>query len=110
MSQGPKNTGSNPLLEQATEMQRQMDAVRAKLKEREVTATGVGDNVRVTVTCEGRVRRIEVEKDFLNAEDLEMALDAITATVNAALSLADATAETEFSKVSGGLKVPGITG
>ena len=110
MSKGSKSGQNNPLLQQATQMQAQMDAVREELKKREVTATGVGDKVSVTVTCEGRVRNIQVAEDFLTVEDLEMSLDAITATVNAALELADRTAEDELSRVSGGLKIPGITG
>ncbi len=110
MSKGSKSAQNNPLLQQATQMQAQMDSVREELKKREVTATGVDDKVSVTVTCEGRVRNIHVAEDFLTVEDLEMSLDAITATVNAALELADRTAEEELSQVSGGLKIPGITG
>ena len=72
--------------------------------------TGAGEKVAVTVTCERRVRRIEVDQAFLESEGMEMTLDAVVATVNAALELAESTSQREFDKVTGGMKIPGVTG
>lgn len=89
-------------------MQRKIDQVRAELKDREVTASAASDKVKVTATCEGKVVRIEVEAEFWQSEDRELVLDAIAAAANSALKSADELVEQEISKVTGGLKIPGI--
>ena len=100
--------GGGELMRQAARMQRKLDEVRKGLKDREVTASGTGDRVKVTVTCEGRVRGIVVDPELVKSEALELVLDAVVATVNSALELADKTAQGEFDKVTGGLKIPGV--
>lgn len=99
----------NELVRQAARMQRKMDEVRAALKDFEMTAESAGGKVTVTVTCEGSVRRIDVAESFLADEGLEMTLDAIVATTNKALAEADQHVEAELAKVTGGVKVPGLT-
>ena len=98
------------MMRQAARMQRKLESIKTELKEKEVSTTGVGDKITATVTCDGRVRSIEVDSEFLESEGLDMTLDAITATINSALELADKTAQAEMDKVTGGLRVPGITG
>lgn len=101
--------GMNELVRQAARMQRKIDQVKADLKDREVTATAAGDKVSVVVTCEGKVRRVKIDDAFLAAEGLEMALDAVVAAANSALEEADKLVDAEVSKVTGGIKLPGVT-
>ncbi len=98
------------MMRQAARMQRKMEELKEELKDREVSTTGVGDKIKATVTCDGRVRSIEVDPEFFEEEGLEMTLDAVTATVNSALELADKTAQGEMEGVTGGLKLPGLSG
>jgi hypothetical protein len=100
--------GMNELVRQAARMQRKIDDVKKGLKDHEVTATSAGDKISVVVTCEGRVRRINIDPEFLAAEGAEMALDAVVAATNSALELADKKVEAEITKVTGGMKIPGM--
>jgi DNA-binding YbaB/EbfC family protein len=100
--------GMNELMRQAARMQRKVEQVKAEIKDKEVVATAAGDKVTVTVTCEGKVRRIAIDPEFLASEGLEMALDAAVAAANSALESADKMVEAEVSKVTGGLKIPGF--
>ncbi len=100
--------GMNELVRQAARMQRKIDDVKKGLKDHEVTATSAWDKVSVVVTCEGRVRRINVDPEFLASEGSEMTLDAVVAATNSALELADKKVEAEITKVTGGIKVPGM--
>jgi hypothetical protein len=102
--------GMNELMRQAARMQRKIDQVKAEIKDREVTATAAGDKVSVVVTCEGKLRAIKIDPEFLAGEGMEMALDAVVAAANAALADADKLVETEVSKVTGGVKIPGMHG
>jgi len=100
--------GMNELVRQAARMQRKIDDIKALLKDQEVSATAASDKVSVTVTCEGKVRKIVIDPEFLAAEGMEMALDAVVAATNSALELADKTVETEIEKVTKGVKIPGL--
>ena len=57
--------GMNELMRQASRMQRKIDQVKGDLKDREVTATAIGDKISVVVTCEGKVRRIAVDPELI---------------------------------------------
>jgi nucleoid-associated protein EbfC len=100
--------GMNELVRQAARMQRKIDQVKAELKDREVSATAAGDKVTVVVSCEGKVRRIAIDPEFLASEGVELSLDSVVAATNAALEAADKLVEAEIAKVTGGIKLPGM--
>ena len=100
--------GMNELVRQAARMQRKIDQVKAELKDREVSATAAGDKVVVAVSCEGKLRTITIDPEFLASEGLEMALDAVVAATNSALDTADKLVEGEIARVTGGIKIPGM--
>jgi DNA-binding YbaB/EbfC family protein len=99
----------NELMRQATRMQRKMDKAREALRDHEMSADTAGGRVHVTVTCEGKVRQIEVDDAFLAEEGLELVLDSIVAATNKALEAADQHVDSEMAKVTKGVKVPGLT-
>lgn len=100
--------GMNELMRQAARMQRKIEQAKAELKDREVTASAVGDKVKATVTLGRTVSRIEIDPDFLASEGLELALDGVCAALNSALSEAEKTMEAELEKATGGMKIPGV--
>jgi len=100
--------GMNELVRQAARMQRKIDDVKKSLKDKEITGTAAGDKVSVVVTCEGKMRSITIDPEFLAGEGIEMALDAVVAATNGALETADKLVEAEINKVTGGIKIPGM--
>lgn len=100
--------GMNELVRQAARMQRKIDDVKKGIKDKEVSGNAASDKVSVTVTCEGKLRRIAIDPEFLASEGMEMALDAVVAAANTALEAADKMVEAEISKVTGGMKIPGM--
>jgi DNA-binding YbaB/EbfC family protein len=100
--------GMNELMRQAARMQRKIDDVKKGLKDKEVTGSAAGEKVSVVVTCEGKLRSIKIDPEFLASEGIEMALDAVVAASNTALESADKLVEGEISKVTGGIKIPGM--
>jgi hypothetical protein len=100
--------GMNELVRQASRMQRKIDDVKKGIKDKEVTGAAAGDKVTVVVTCEGKLRSIKIDPEFLASEGLEMALDAVCVASNTALEAADKLVETEVNKVTGGVKIPGM--
>lgn len=102
--------GMNELMRQAARLRRKMDQVREGLKEQELSASSAGGKISVTVTCEGKLRSIAVEPEFLAAEGLDLVLDGVVAAANSALAAAEAHVDAEMAKVTGGIQIPGITG
>jgi DNA-binding YbaB/EbfC family protein len=100
--------GMNELMRQAARMQRKIEQAKEQLKDREVSASAVGDKVKATVTFGRKVTRVEIDPEFLKSEGLEMALDGVCAAVNSALEQADKAMEAELEKVTGGVKIPGV--
>jgi len=51
---------------------------------------------------------VKIEKDVVNAEDVEMLQDLIVAAVNEAIRKAQDMAKEEMAKITGGLSIPGL--
>lgn len=100
--------GMNELMRQAARMQRKIDQAKDELKDRELALDGLGGKVKVIVTLGRSVKRIEVDKATLAAEDSDLVLDGVCAAINQALEKADAEMKAELEKVTGGVKIPGL--
>jgi nucleoid-associated protein EbfC len=100
--------GMNELMRQAARMQRRIDQVKKECADKELSATAVGDKVKVTVTLARKVSRIEIDPEFLKSEGTELALDGVCAALNSALEQAEKAMDAELEKVTGGVKMPGM--
>lgn len=101
--------GINELMRQAARIQRRVEQAKAELKEQEVSASTAGDKVKVTVTLGRTVKQIDVDPEFWKNEGAEIVLASVAAAVNTAFAEAEKTMEAELEKVTGGVKIPGIT-
>ena len=99
----------NELMRQAARMQRKVEQAKEAVKDKELTATAVGDKVKVTVTYARKVARIEIDPEFLKSEGLELALDGVCAAINSGLEEAGKLMDAEVEKITGGVKIPGMT-
>jgi DNA-binding YbaB/EbfC family protein len=100
--------GMNELMRQAARMQRKIDQAKSELKERELTIEGLGGKVKVVVTLGRSVKRIEIDKETLRTEDIDLVLDGVCAALNQGIDQADKQMESELEKVTGGVKIPGM--
>lgn len=95
-------------LAQMQKVQQQMDEVQTEIEQMETTATSGGGAVSVKVTGSKQVKEITIDKDVVDPDDVEMLQDLVTTAVNEALRQMDEIAESEMSKVTGGLNIPGF--
>ncbi|MFH1896772.1 MAG: YbaB/EbfC family nucleoid-associated protein [Candidatus Desantisbacteria bacterium] len=96
-------------------MMKQIESVGSKvsqlqeeLAEKTVSAASGGGMVTATVNGQKEVVSIKIEKDVVNPEDVELLEDLICAAVNEALSRSQEMISGEMSKLTGGLKIPGL--
>ena len=101
--------GMNELMRQAARLQRKIDQTKKELADKEITATAVGDKIKVTCTYARKVSKIDVDPEFLKSEGIELALDGVVAAINSGLEQAEKAMEAELEKVTGGVKIPGMT-
>ncbi|MBQ3890240.1 MAG: YbaB/EbfC family nucleoid-associated protein [Lachnospiraceae bacterium] len=93
----------NNLMKQAQRMQRQMEESQKELETKEFTAKAGGGAVSVTVTGAKVVKSVEISKEVVDPDDVEMLQDLIVAATNEALSQVDEENSKVMGKMTGGL-------
>ena len=96
------------LMKQAQKLQEKMAKVQEELASKTVEATAGGGMVTAVVNGKSELVSIRIEKDVVNAEDVEMLQDLIVAAVNEGIRRAQEMASAEMAKVTGGMKLPGM--
>ena len=100
----------NYFMRQASKLTEKLEQRKKELADETVEAQAGDGRVKVVATGAGDVRSIKISPEVLQSGDVEMMEDLIAAAVNAALAQARELSERELGKISGGLKIPGITG
>ncbi|MBQ5445523.1 MAG: YbaB/EbfC family nucleoid-associated protein [Lachnospiraceae bacterium] len=93
----------NNLMKQAQKMQKQMEETTKELESKEVTAAAGGGAVSVTVSGKKEVTKVEIDKEVVDPDDVEMLEDLIMAAVNEALRKMEDLSNQSMSKITGGL-------
>lgn len=91
------------MLKQVKEMSKKMEDVQRELAKRQVTADAGGGMVKVTANGKHELVKIEIEKDLLNPDEVDMLQDLIVAATNKALAESAKLAQEEITKVTGGM-------
>ena len=82
--------------------------LQEELGNRTVEGTAGGGMVTARATGKQEILSIEIEKEVVDPEDLEMLQDLVTAAVNEALRKARELAAEEMGKLTGGVGIPGL--
>lgn len=101
--------GMGELMRQASRMQRKIEIRKEELKTETVDASAGNDKVKAVANGGRELVSIAIDPALLKEEDLEMVQDLIVVATNAALTKASEMVDAELEKVTGGLKIPGLT-
>ena len=96
------------LMRQAQKLQEEMMKAQEEAKKKTVEATAGGGMVTVVASGSGELVSIKIEKDVVNPEDVEMLQDLILAATNEAIRRARELVNSDMSKLTGGLNLPGM--
>ena len=96
------------LLKQAQEMQSRMAKIQEELANKTVQGSAGGGMVHVTVNGQFNIMAVQLETSVVNPAEKEMLEDLILAAVNDGMRKARELASSEMSKLTGGLKIPGL--
>lgn len=111
MPKGYGNAGAaniQQLARQAQKMQAEMDVANQELEQKEYSATAGGGAVTATITGKLEIQKLDIQKDVVDPEDIDMLSDLIIAAVNEAIRKAQTDKSQTMDKISDGLNVPGL--
>lgn len=94
------------MMKQAQQMQ---ERLQQELAATEVEATAGGGMVTVVMSGQKQVKRLAIDPEVVNADDVEMLQDLIVAAINDAQRKVDETVAGKMGGMMGGLKIPGLT-
>jgi len=101
--------GMGNLFKQAQQMQQKMAKLQEELGQRTVEASVGGGMVSVTVNGKNEVLSLKIEPQVVDPDDIEMLEDLVLAGVNEALRKSQEMVSDEMSKLTGGMKIPGLS-
>jgi DNA-binding YbaB/EbfC family protein len=94
------------MMQQAKDMQDKMQVMQEKLGDIDVEGSSGGGMVKVTMSCKGEARRIDIDPSLLKAEEKEVLEDLIKAALNDAKSKADNKLSEETQKMMEEMGLP----
>ncbi len=99
----------NYFLRQANKLTEKIEARKESLAAETVEGKA-GDGLVVAIANGVQeLKSIRIDKKVIDSNDTAMLEDLITAAVNAALKSSKELEKAELAKISGGIKIPGIT-
>jgi len=104
-----KGQGFGNIVKQAQELQERLAKVQEDAATRTVEGSAGGGMVKATVNGRLEVVRVHIEPAVLQSGDTQMLEDLIVAAVNQGIRAAQQQMAEEMSKLTGGLKIPGLT-
>ena len=96
------------LLKQAQDMQARMAKIQEELANKTVEGSAGGGMVQVTVNGQFNVTAVKIEVSVINVAEKDMLEDLVLAAVNDGVRKARDLVSSEMSKITGGLKIPGL--
>ena len=96
------------LMKQAQRMQDQITELQEDIEGRDFSAVVGGGAVEVVVTGKKTIKSLTIKPEVVDPEDIDMLQDLIISAVNEAVNNVETTTETEMSKITGGVSLPGL--
>ena len=94
----------NQLMKQAKKMQADMEKTQEEMQARDFEATAGGGAVSVTVSGAKEIKKIEIKKEVVDPDDVEMLQDLILTCINEALRKVDSAQSMAMGKYN----IPGM--
>jgi nucleoid-associated protein EbfC len=94
------------ILQQAQEMQGRFQKIQDELQRITVSGSAGGGMVTVEANGQGAIQRIKIDPSVVNPADVEMLEDLVLVAVTEAQKKAQAQAQQELGKLTGGMPLP----
>lgn len=99
----------NYFIRQANKLTEKIEKRKVELATETVEGQSGDGLVMVTATATQEIKTIKLDPKVVDPNDLGLLEDLLIAAVNAALTASKEHMQKELSKISGGVKIPGVT-
>lgn len=96
------------IMREAQRLQTEIARIQEEVSKKTVEATSGGGMVTAVANGAGEIVSVKIDKEVVNPDDVEMLEELIIAATNEALRRAQEMVNTEMSKLTGGLQLPGL--
>ena len=100
--------GLAQIMKQAQMMQQKMARLQEEAAQKTASASAGGGVVTAVVSGKNQVLSLDIKKEAVDPEDVEMLQDLIIAAINEALVKVHAEMSEEMGKITGGMNIPGL--
>ena len=100
--------GWTGLFKQASEMQSKLAEIQKGLAEKTVEVSTGGGMVKVVANGLNEIISINIDDELINMNDREVLEDLVTGAINEVSKKVKELAQSEMTKITGGLKIPGL--
>lgn len=95
-------------MKQAQKLQSRMLKLQEELADKTVETSTGGGMVKAVANGRQQIVSIQIEKEVVDPDDVDMLQDLILAAVNDALAKSQEMVSSEMSKLTGGMNIPGM--
>ncbi len=100
--------GMGNMMKQAQKLQNKMMKLQDELAAKTVESSAGGGMVKVVASGKQQIVSIEIDREVVDPDDVEMIQDLVLAAVNDALSKSQEMVSGEMGKLTGGMNIPGM--
>lgn len=97
------------IMRQAQELQAKLAKAQQELANITVEASSGGGAVKITINGQQKIQSLKISPEAINPDDVEMLEDLVLTAVNEAIAKSQELAAQRLGKLTGGLKIPGLT-
>ncbi len=97
------------MMQQLRKMQQEMARVQDELANTTVEGSSGGGAVTAGVNGDFRVTKLTIAPEAIDPDDIETLEDLLVVAINDAITKAKALSEQKMGKLTGGMKIPGLT-
>ena len=101
-------TNIGNIMKQAQKVQERIAEVQRDLINKKVEASSGGGMVTVTANGRQEILSVKIDPSVISMQDVEMLEDLVLAAFNEVLRKSQEIITEEMSKVTGGIKIPGL--
>ena len=96
------------IMKQAQMMQKKMEEEQAKLAQEEIEVSSGGGMVKVVLNGKFDMKKLNIDKSLIDADESEVLEDLIVAAYNDAKNKVDAKMQDSMSAMTGGMNLGGL--
>ncbi|MFQ5715979.1 MAG: YbaB/EbfC family nucleoid-associated protein [Nitrospinales bacterium] len=103
------NKGFGAIFKQAQEMQSKIAEIQKDLARQTVEVSVGGGMVKMTANGLGEILSVKIDDELINMQDREILEDLVAGAVNEVHRKSKELNRQEMSKLTGGIKIPGLS-